>query len=635
MNLFFGKMTTAGNLGNADKRIARHCEKHFTTSPSLFLRTKSALLGCARTAGKLTGSAQRGDITLVFTGFFFEPFPLSINGKALENPDAVAEALLTRYLETDKAFLDNLLGYYALALVNTHNNEVLLATDPYGQRSLFIHSDDGTLSFGSNLAATLTMLDEPVLDRSWEDFFLVYGFYPYGGTPYEGVISLSSGKLLSWKDGETAQRDIVPVKPEVDDVLEEGAPLSKAIDKLYDGFMRALEQQSADTNDVGVLLGGFDSALVAAGLKRLGKNVSTWSFYYDQQEYNQPHTEDLAEFLGIQHHWVRVTQLDIEEGIEEFPYQFNQPTNWPNYVVQTALVMKKMKESGVELAYSGDGCDTVFLGYPGTWRRARVIEKVPTLPQGMIQRFTRIAARPFLERSAGHPYRVVLNLLRTSAWPRHARGFLSFRILDEVSLHQLRQDNAPAQQQPIEKTVTELATPHAGLPSLRLAYLGKSLVSPNKNKMNGSSDISGIPILSPYMHPAFKRLAQSLPEDLCRPNEATASRVTGKYALMKMAEEKELLPSAVIYQKKMAAVDAPIDRWYAGPMREFMLKQFEALPFRANRKYLESLLASHFAEQLFQKYFLTDKVIKHAPSLLVTYARFCALSKDVANKNAL
>ena len=104
---------------------------------------------------------------------------------------------------------------------------------------------------------------------------------------------------------------------------------------------------------------------------------------------------------------------------------------------------------------------------------------------------------------------------------------------------------------------------------------------------------------------------------------------------MKMAEEKELLPSAVIYQKKMAAVDAPIDRWYAGPMREFMLKQFEALPFRANRKYLESLLASHFAEQLFQKYFLTDKVIKHAPSLLVTYARFCALSKDVANKNAL
>lgn len=637
MNLFFGTVGEARSA--ARERIAAHCAERHGLAP-VFHDFDRGFLGHAGGGGRVLGRAERDGHLLVFNGSFFEPFPGGSPGAALEDPDRAAAVLLERYLELGTGFLDGLVGYYSLAVRDRRDGALHLATDPYGQRTLFVHRDGGALTFASNLAAAAMLLEAPAIARDQEDFFLVYGFFPHGGTPFAGLVAASPGRLLTWRPGGLEERRIAPFEPAAAE-LAPGAPMDEAIEVLYRGFMEALEQQCGRLADAGVLLGGFDSALVAAGLARLGKRVSTWSFHYREEEYNQPHTGDVSAFLGSVHHWVHVTRSDVESGLVRFPHVFNQPSNWPNYVLQTALVCERMRDAGVPLAYSGDGCDTVFLGYPGTWRRARVLERVPELPEWLAALGTRLAARPVLERRLGHPYRVLLNLVRTSSWPRHARGFLSFRLLDEISLDQLRGDDRPPQRAGIRETVEELARPHRGLPTLRLAYLGKGLISPNKNKMNGSSDVSGIPILSPYMHPSFKRLAQSLPEELCRPHETTRSRVTGKYVLMRMAEEKGLLPPAVIYQKKMAAVDAPIDRWYAGPLRGFLKAQMESLPFAADPGYLDALLEPRLAETFFQKRFLVDKIIKQAPSLLATYAGFCALAgsraaarqdEDVARK---
>jgi hypothetical protein len=197
--------------------------------------------------------------------------------------------------------------------------------------------------------------------------------------------------------------------------------------------------------------------------------------------------------------------------------------------------------------------------------------------------------------------------------------------MDEVSVAQLRQGETPAQQYTPADVGRQLAASHRGLTGLRLAYMGKSAVSPNRNKMVGSSDRSGIALLSPYMHPGMKHLSLSLPEALCRPNQTTRSKVTGKYILMKMAEEKQLLPVEVIYQRKVAAVDGPIDSWYAGALRPLMLQLMEGLPFEHSRSYANTLLDEKLSETLFKRYMMTDKVISHAASLVATYATFTAL----------
>jgi len=583
--------------------------------------------------GAVLGSAADDDGHLVYLGAILPPLDGWRDPRSpLVDPDATARFLLAAYRERGEAFLDGINGQYAVAVIDRSRRRLLLAADPAGGRSWFIHQAEGRVAFASHLLTLARGLGPDLrIDRGLEDFFLIHGFYPHGRTPYAGVESVPPGRLLDWRDGEFHTREIPPPDPWRAAAEAEFDPAGselEEVERLYDAMVRATrEQLPAQPQKVAVLLGGFDSALVAAIIHRLGYEVETFSFHYQEQAYNQPHTDTLAAHLGIKHHWIEIDRDCLEDGLRTFPETFSQPTNWPNYTIQTARLCDEIRRRGIHHCYSGDGCDAVFMGYPGTYRRARVFGALPTLPRPVMKILLALAARPLLERIFGHPYRVALNILRGFGRRMPARGYLSFRIMDEVSLRQLRAEPPPPPERPLDDLVEELSRPHAGLSVLRLAFLGKAAVSPNRNKLIGSSDRAGVTILAPYMQTGLKHLALSLPDELLRPEEKTRSQVTGKYILMKMAKQKGLLPPEIIYQDKVAAVDAPVDDWYAGPMRSFLLDLFDGLPFRHDRAYVDRLIDRKWAEDLFKEYVMSDRVISHAVSLLATYAAFCAVAK--------
>jgi asparagine synthetase B (glutamine-hydrolysing) len=628
MNILLGTSAIAprpSDLSGALKSI----ESAYGISLHARVNETSARAWAAEDGGVLLGNAQTDSVHLLLLGTLHHPLPGWSGGAPVDDPRASARYLLDRYLSQGLKVLDGVTGQYGIVICEPARQRVLLASDPLGHRTIYWSGDANHIAYSTNLY-TLTRLLSPALklDRSLEDFLLLYGFLPWGRTPFEGITAVAKGTILEWNAGRVSCHAIESRNPWLQRFQQDlGDDQGRVVDALYEGFMLALREQLTDDQRVGVLLGGFDSALVAAALHRLGKTVETFSFCYDDARYNQPHVDTLQKFLGHEHHWVKLTQQVLTDGLREFSLYFNQPTNWPNYVIQTADVCGLIRSRGIRFCYTGDGCDSVFMGYPGTYRRAVLFESLPRLPANVTQLLLRIAARPRLERRMGHPYRVGLNMLRALGREMPARGYLSFRVMDETSVAQLRQGESPAQQLPPEEIGRQLAEPHRGAPSLRLAYLGKSAVSPNRNKMVGSSDRFGIGILSPYLHPGLKQLSLALPEELCRPSQRTKSAVTGKYILMKMAEEKQLLPPEVIYQRKVAAVDGPIDAWYAGPLRPLMLRLMEGLPFEYSRSYANALLDEKVPERLFKRHIMTDKVISHAASLAATYATFTALAK--------
>ena len=631
MNLLFG--TTAPPASRSSKADLVTAVRALHGEAVRVVTSESAplLFGQLCDGGAVLGCAHDGELTLGLLGPISGPLPGWKCESPLDDPNRTAAFLLDRFKRDDVRFLDGLVGQFAAVVVDSARGRLLLAADPAGMRTLYLHRDGESLTFASNLQALARGLgSELEIDRSLEDFFLIHGFYPWGRTPYRDVTALAPGTLLEWCDGKETPHEIVQGDPWVgryDSLLSEQVDEETVLDGLYEAILRATKEQLAGTPRVAVLLGGFDSALVAALLHRLGKEVETYSFHYEDGQYNQPHTDTLARHLGIQHHWVPITQEIIEDGLQHFATLFNQPTNWPNYVIQTDYLCKRIRETGITHCYTGDGCDATFLGYPGTYRRARVFQALPRLPEGLHQAILSCAAWPLLDRLLGHPYRVALNMLRALGRDMPARGYLSFRILDELSVAQLRDGRAPAAEQPLEEIIETLAKPFTALPPLRLAYQGKAAVSPNKNKIIGSSDHNGVAILSPYMHPGLKALATRLPEHLMRPQADNRSKVTGKYILMRMAEAKGLLPPEVIYQRKVAAVDGPIDRWYAGPMKPTLLSMLVDLPFDYRESYVESLIRPKLAESLFKRYLMTDKVVSHAVSLLATYASFTAAAR--------
>jgi hypothetical protein len=202
------------------------------------------------------------------------------------------------------------------------------------------------------------------------------------------------------------------------------------------------------------------------------------------------------------------------------------------------------------------------------------------------------------------------------------RGHITNRIFDELSLKRLRIDCPPHQEKGVEEILNELANGLEHLSPLRLAFHGKAVPGVNRNRNEGSSDYSGMSIQSPYTHGKMAHLGSSLPEGLLRPKKRTRSLVTGKYILMKMAEKTKLLPQEVIYQKKASPVAAPVDQWYMGPLREFLLTSLSSLPFDYHKEYVSDLLRPKLAEELFRKHVSLGNYAFNAICLLVTYAIF-------------
>ena len=67
---------------------------------------------------------------------------------------------------------------------------------------------------------------------------------------------------------------------------------------LHEAFFSALEAQAGSRRRHAVLLGGFDSALVAAGLRRLGHDVDCYTFGFGDPTYEQRNAELMASSIG-------------------------------------------------------------------------------------------------------------------------------------------------------------------------------------------------------------------------------------------------------------------------------------------------------------------------------------------------
>lgn len=624
MNRFFGTAGSGVALERYERLVGRLTDRG--RGPVLRLGEGSDWrVGAASDDGAILRTAQQGRFSLALLGRFEH----TAEGQPASGSLATAQWLLSRFVERGDAFLNGLHGHHAVVVTDADSGKVWLSRDSGGQRRIFVRRDRHGLSFSTQLIDFADLLGPDFeLDRGLEEFLLAHEFLPDGRTPYAGVEVLPAGVVAEW-NGQALRTTPVDSGAIWEDwlggkALGEAAP-EEVVDAVGLAFRKALEEQLPDSERCAVLLGGFDSALIAAALVTMGKKVETFSFYFEDSSYNQPHVEELAELLGIDHHWVPITPSVIGDGLESYAQVFNQPVCQPHYVIATEHVCRAIRQRGILHALSGDGCDGLFLGYPTVHMRAVLIQNLSRVAPALLSLLGPLSHSARLERWLGHPYRVTRNVLRVLGRPMPVRGHIASCILDRESLLQLSADPLPPQERSPEEILTELAAGLEGVSSIRLAYKGKGAVGLNKTKLEGSTAASGITVSSPFLHPGMRRMAAMLPEEMLRPKERTKSEATGKYALMRMAEEQGMLPEEMIYQQKRSPVTAPVDLWYMGPLRDRILKQLEAgLPFRCNEQAVRALLEPKLAESWFRNHVGISRYAMHAPAMLASYASFTA-----------
>ena len=533
--------------------------------------------------------------------------------------------IICQRIASDKRLLDNIAGSF-IALAGK-NNAFTLAGDPSGNRNPYFTITENELGFSNHPLVCARLQYNPSVDRGFEDFLLVYGFHPDNLTTYKDVRLLPKGCCLENMKGQWTVETVSYVSDSEDneDIPESEESL---YDKLYEKLLKSTEDQLASVSEVGVLLGGFDSALVAALLHRLGKRVRTYSFRYSESQFNQPHTDTLSEHIGSKHTWVDITPEIIAKGLDEYAEYCIRPTNWLAYVIQTVFVCEQMHQDGLEYAYSGDGCDGAFLGYPGTYKRTHTFSILPQLPAGLVEALISAFGWPGLDRTIGHPYRVAMGLLRAMARPMPARAFLTFRVMDEITVNALRRGKNPPQHESIESVVHRLAQPYKNTSIQRLGYLAKAFSSPNIVKLCASTDVTGVRVHTPYLHPVLRNFVAKIPAHLLREETQSSVKDIGKICLSRMAEKHRLLPNKIIYQPKLAAIDSPIDSWFASELRPSLYRAFAGLPFAPDSRHLNALIKTTWAERFYKRHIGSTRVISDAISLIATYGAMCGALKN-------
>lgn len=548
----------------------------------------------------------------------------------VDNISSAAELLLKHEL-LENPFQSELAGSF-IGFMGNRDGHRLLFGDPTGNRGPYFLNLKKELVFASHplVCARLSGITE--LDRDLEDFLLIYGFLPEGRTAYRDVRLLGAGKLLSYSKGDCSEQNVGIIAQNSPAITQPNSD-NELYDQLYEVLLSCTNDQLTTHGEVGVFLGGFDSALIAALLHRLGKRVRTYSFYYADTEYNQPHTDTLAAFLDCEHTWVNITPEVISKGLENYAEQYVQPTNWLNYLIQTTCVCERMRRNGIEYAYSGDGCDAIFLGYPGTYKRTYTFSRLPKLPGFLVSALIEIFSRPALDRRIGHPYRVAMSMLRATAMSMPARAFLTFRVMDETTVRALRLHDKPTHDETLESMVDRLAQSFNGCSIQRLGYAAKGFVSPNRAKLLACADVAGVSVHSPYMHPELRDFVAGIPDHMLREQSQNRLEDPGKICLMRMAERHHLLPVDVIYQTKLAAIDSPIDDWLESELRPSLDRALSGLPFKADPRQIDALTKRTWAEQLYKRHVGSTRVISDAISLLATYGAICgALTKTTPDR---
>lgn len=498
-----------------------------------------------------------------------------------------------------------------------HHQAGLVIAAGRGNHKMFIHHfAKGEAMASSSLSVLAYALRSTTsIDRSYEDFALGFGFLPGSHTPFSGIHSLPGGTRLFASTAHSEPTAVTPVSvPSISSFAE-------AIPKLHDLFVHAIQEQAGNRTKHAVLLGGFDSMLVAATLCKLGHEVHTYTFSFGKPIFEQRNIASFVSSFGITHHPVVITPELIEKNLREFGSHFFQLGAQSHYQIHTLIASRQIAQDGFDAIFNGDGCDAIFLSYPTVNRRASISQRVARAPQLLKKAILLPLQTTFAERHLGHVGRIMRSVLNNALLPEPARGHLPTQYLDQYALSQLRTGRGPQQAESMLALRLRLAEPTAQMDGPRRAFHGNGLTAQSKVKVDGAVCTTGLPHFSPYLYPELRAFVTSLPIEYLK-NQNDSPSANGKELLVAMVRQYELLPDLFIDQPKQSPVDSPVDEWYMTCLKEQITKQMKDLPFDVNTRYLKILLRNKHAENWYRNKVSIGHHSMQAIGLLASYASF-------------
>ncbi len=312
------------------------------------------------------------------------------------------EVVLRAYRKWGIGAFEKLRGMFALAIWDASKEELILARDRFGIKPLYYYVRDsdselrnakiGTQNsflFASEVRALLASgLVPRKLSSKGVASYLTYGSVQTPFTIIEGVRSLLPGHYLCVRaDADEGLRlanfEFQTSAPE-STRARNGKSRGQAVARLRSQLEESVRLHLVSDVPLGVFLsGGMDSSALVALMSRVSKErPKTFSVVFDDERFTEAHHSQLvAEKFHTDHCEVHLGEDRLLKMLPHALGSLDQPTidGLNSYVVSKAV-----KETGITVALSGLGSDELFAGYP-SFRRALKLQSISGPTKGLLR----------------------------------------------------------------------------------------------------------------------------------------------------------------------------------------------------------------------------------------------------------
>ncbi len=308
-----------------------------------------------------------GQFVIVFNGEIYNYQHLRKNivdqGEVLKG-NSDTEVLLLGLIKDPKNYLKKLEGMFAFCLCCLKDRKCILARDPAGIKPLYYAAKNNQLIFGSE-ARALSGIDGVGCKISTHGLrsFLTFGCLNRDDSIFEGIKQLPGGCRLEGSCGNSGNAEwnqdrfwnfpSAIVKDE-----------DQAVRRLQELIPKAVEDHLIADVPVGIFLSsGIDSSILGGIAGELHPGIEAFTVCFeDHVEFDEGgRAAETAKQFQLKHHRILVPEHEALEGFQAWLAAIDQPSIDG---LNTFLISRAVKRSGIKVALSGLGADELFGGYP-------------------------------------------------------------------------------------------------------------------------------------------------------------------------------------------------------------------------------------------------------------------------------
>ena len=273
------------------------------------------------------------------------------------------EVLLRMYAEYGESFVKRLNGMFAFLLYDAHRRIVLAARDHFGIKPLYLaEAPDGALLFGSEIKALLAYPGmRAVPDADGIRDYLTFQFVLGDRTMFSGVRKLAPSHQLEISLATGRQRVTKYWSPDFG--LDRHHTEEYFIERTRELLEDSVRLQLRSDVPVGAYLsGGLDSSIVATLAARHAPIEAFTAVFPEGPGFDEgPYAREVAASLGIRLHEIVPTEAEFTDVLPRLIWHMDEPAAGPGLFPQ--YVVSGLARRHVKVALGGQGGDEIFGGY--------------------------------------------------------------------------------------------------------------------------------------------------------------------------------------------------------------------------------------------------------------------------------